>query len=525
MTVAISRPTRKRQLDRTLRWVPGMKVLTHRVLPQEAKAVRGDLAAISRQLHSGNALNLGDTGAAVTALQRQLEAAGLYTGPLSGRFDLMTEAAVANLQRSKHLEASGIVGGKTLGALKSTELFVKDGFAKPAHAGQSGSDIAQAERMLEKLGFLGKGKADGVFDSATAKAVERYRAADKQLPDGRRSISKGFFKELKKASKGYDHAAYSKREIGGLKKHRRLDELTEKAAGRMNGIGRGAKGRSVLNVERHLEAAGYELGEPNAEFGARTEAAVRTFQKHAGLPDTGRVDARTWAKLRGKLFAAKSGVSPAQREGEKDRAVLSTEKKLKQLGYHLGAVDGKFTKNTARAVRKFQKKHHLEQTGMVGSGTLESINKELKKRAGGAGVQKMLKIARKWLGFHESGNNGNPFSRALGRPPEAWCADFLSYLAKKTGKHLNTASAQGVATYLQSKGTWKGRHNPKPGDAVTFRWDGSHGWADHVGMVEKVFRRGGRLFVQTIEGNSSDGVRRKVYPWNSSVINGYGRIV
>ena len=31
---------------------------------------------------------------------------------------------------------------------------------------------------------------------------------------------------------------------------------------------------------------------------------------------------------------------------------------------------------------------------------------------------------------------------------------------------------QGVQDYLEAHGTWKGRHNPQPGDALTFAWNG-----------------------------------------------------
>jgi hypothetical protein len=139
-------------------------------------------------------------------------------------------------------------------------------------------------------------------------------------------------------------------------------------------------------------------------------------------------------------------------------------------------------------------------------------------------VQKLLSEAASHIGFHEVGNNGNPFSKALGRPAEAWCADFVSYCAKQAGLHLNTASAQGVQDAITKQGNWKGRHDPKPGDALTFAWDGKGGWADHVGMVEKTFMKGGKLWVQTIEGNSSDQVRRKQYPADSAVIKGYGTL-
>ncbi|MHB8878030.1 MAG: peptidoglycan-binding protein [Myxococcaceae bacterium] len=499
-----------------------MKVLTHRVLPKEAKAVKNDLAAITRHLKADKALNLGDTGKGVAALQRQLAAANVYRGPVNGQFDAATAAAVATLQKAKHLEASGVMGGKTLKALESTELFVKDNFQTPAKIGQSGSDIRGVERRLEKLGFR-PGKADGVFDQATAEAVERYRKADPQVSDKGKSINKGFAHEVALASKRYNHAAYTKREIGNGKQHTRLDAATGKAAARGDGIGAGDKGRAVLNVEKHLEAAGFELGKSNATWGSRTTAATKAFQKASGLPETGVVDARTWSKLKGKLFSAKGAATPAQRKGERDGAVMNTEKKLKKLGYNPGSVDGPYSSSTEKAVKKFQRKHHLQASGAVGSSTLAAITKALKERAGGK-AEKILDTARKYLGFHERGNNGNPFSSALGRPPEAWCADFVSFCAKKAGLKLNTASAEGVATYLKSRGTWKGRHNPQPGDALAFRWDGSHGWADHVGIVEKVFTRNGVKYVQTIEGNSSDGVRRKTYPANSSVINGYGTI-
>lgn len=58
-----------------------MRVLTHRVLPKEAKAAKKDLAA---------------------------------------------------LQKARGLDASGIAGGKTFKAIKSTHLLVRDGFDRSA---------------------------------------------------------------------------------------------------------------------------------------------------------------------------------------------------------------------------------------------------------------------------------------------------------------------------------------------------------------------------------------------------------
>ena len=236
------------------------------------------------------------------------------------------------------------------------------------------------------------------------------------------------------------------------------------------------------------------------------------------------------------------------RAGSKGSSVVAVQKQLKAAGISPGPIDGDFGLKTRAAVMKYQRAHHLLVDGVVGANTWNALTHDSFKHARppvhgpstnphtpsrpapvssspgrpSSRVQTLLAEARKYLGFHEGRGNSNPFSRALGRPPEAWCADFVSYCAKKAGLRMNTASAQGVANIIKQQGGWKGRQNPQPGDAVTFRWDGSHGWADHVGMVDKVFTRGGQTYIQTIEGNSSDSVRRKTYLASSSVINGFG---
>lgn len=365
-----------------------MRVLTHRVLPKEVKAVKADRAAVSGSLKAGDALNLGDAGKPVAALQRQLRSAGIYEGPINGTFDAATEAAVKTLQTAKRLASSGIVGGKTLKALKSTQRFVKDGFVEAARAGQSGSDIARAERMLEKLGYQ-PGKVDGVFDAATQKAVERFRKADSKLPDTSTAINQKLSGRLAAASKAYEHAPLSRRVMGKVKQHDRLDAATARAATRGGGVGLGARGQAVLNIEKHLQAAGYALGNANGQFGMRTVAATRAFQKAAGLEQTGKVEAKTWGKLKNKLFAAKTTTSPAQRLGERSSAVKATEKRLEFLGLNPGKVDGEFTRATQKAVEKFQRKHKLDVSGAVGGRTGRVLLKKVKAKKEAANTREV----------------------------------------------------------------------------------------------------------------------------------------
>ena len=52
----------------------------------------------------------GTTGPAVTCLQNALSAAGFYSGPASGTFDLATTAAVKKLQTARNLFVDGVAG-------------------------------------------------------------------------------------------------------------------------------------------------------------------------------------------------------------------------------------------------------------------------------------------------------------------------------------------------------------------------------------------------------------------------------
>ena len=75
-----------------------------------------------------------------------------------------------------------------------------------------------------------------------------------------------------------------------------------------------------------------------------------------------------------------------------------------------------------------------------------------------------------------------------------------------------------VKSWAQGKKIWgeSGKYTPKPGDAILFDWEGD-GTSDHIGIVEAV--KNGKVY--TIEGNSSDSVKRNSYSLGDSDIDGY----
>ena len=248
-------------------------------------------------------------------------------------------------------------------------------------------------------------------------------------------------------------------------------------------------GSEVKQLQAQLVAQGF-LDKATGQFDRATEAAVKAYQAAKGLKVDGVVGQQTWGSFNGE----------------------SNPPGAWMLKHPVATVPGS----------GFDPR---PQPSNPGTPVTNAGGVDLGPAQGNSKGEQILATARQFIGTHEGSGNSNPFSSALGRPPEAWCADFVSFCAKKAGLNLNTASAQGVQNYLEQHGTWKGKSNPQPGDALTFRWDGSNGWADHVGIVERVYQRNGKLYVDTIEGNSSDQVRRKTYAADDPVIKGFGTIV
>ena len=109
-----------------------------------------------------------------------------------------------------------------------------------------------------------------------------------------------------------------------------------------------------------------------------------------------------------------------------------------------------------------------------------------------------------------------------------WCDVFISFLAIQTGATDIIGRECGVERHVdkfKKMGIWyeDGTITPKPGDLIVFDWDQSHqpndGFSDHIGIVESV--SGGKI--NTIEGNSSNAVKRRHYPVGYGYIRGYAR--
>ena len=131
---------------------------------------------------------------------------------------------------------------------------------------------------------------------------------------------------------------------------------------------RGGTGDAVKTLQEKLNAKGFDSGNVDGIFGAKTYAAVTAFQKANSLGVDGIVGKLTWAKLYDATPVNVTSVTtqPMLRTGSRGDAVRKLQEMLNARGYTCGNVDGIFGSKTYAAVLAFQKANDLGADGIVG---------------------------------------------------------------------------------------------------------------------------------------------------------------
>ena len=131
---------------------------------------------------------------------------------------------------------------------------------------------------------------------------------------------------------------------------------------------RGCTGDAVKTLQDKLNTLGYNSGNVDGIFGAKTYAAVTAFQKANSLGVDGIVGKLTWGKLYDATPVNVTPVTtqPMLRTGSRGDAVRKLQEMLNAKGYTCGSVDGIFGSKTKAAVLAFQKANGLGADGIVG---------------------------------------------------------------------------------------------------------------------------------------------------------------
>lgn len=124
-------------------------------------------------------------------------------------------------------------------------------------------------------------------------------------------------------------------------------------------------------VQVALRALGLYCGPIDGDVGPATVAAIKEAQRRAGLPETGIPDARTRAAL-GPLGTPLLGARAlGPRDFGLDVAVLQFM--LLKDGLYHGALDGYLGRETAAAVRRYQRRARLAADGVIGPATVSAL--------------------------------------------------------------------------------------------------------------------------------------------------------
>ena len=251
--------------------------------------------------------------------------------------------------------------------------------------GNSGNPVKLLQLELKELGYY-KGKIDGNYGDTTKNAVSEFRQAN------------------------------------GLGESSKLDEDTVLALHRAGGgktLKKGSKSVAVYAVQRVLFFSGFLSDTPDGAFGAGTRAALIKFQKYSldsmnafllekdakakaeaaiisvpvltddemplvvdePLPPTATANGKITSNWLEFILTGEIGYGPTLKKGDKSASVMRMQQRLKALKYMAAGIDGRFGTLSVMALKYFQYRNGLEQTGKLDKETQQKLYSEDAKKS------------------------------------------------------------------------------------------------------------------------------------------------
>ena len=361
-------------------------------LTSEGETFSGTLPDGSWNLGS-SVLKQGSTGSEVEQVQFWLGTLAQYESSIpsvtvDGVYGSGTAAAVRAFQRRYGLTVDGIVGHTTWTELYDQFRSIQSDNGTPnaypgtaLRQGSSGQNVRLVQFWLKiartVYSSLNNITVDGIFGSSTAAAVRRFQTYFGLTSDG--VVGRTTWNKLYEV---YNDIA-----------NRLLSPSLR--PGEYPGVLRnGSTGTAVRELQFYLYLmSAYQSSIPSVSidgrFGAATEAAVRAYQRFAGLTVDGIVGRKTWDSLYGKASALRSSgpVVTLKRlpypgtpltVGTDSSAVLYYTLLLQRIAYYYDSVASpalsrQYTQETADATASAQELLGLLATGVADAETWTAV--------------------------------------------------------------------------------------------------------------------------------------------------------
>ena len=240
---------------------------------------------------------------------------------------------------------------------------------KTADAGISTSTIKSVQKMLKELGYY-TGEITGNVGTKTEAAIKQFQSAYSLTADGMAGPV-----TVAKLESVYNSKGGSSSSSSG------------------DALKLGSSGSKVRDLQLDLTTLGYYWADITGNFGAKTEAAVKTFQQRNNLTADGVAGTKTLnaiASAVSRTGGSSSGSSYASgttlKLNSQGSAVTQLQTDLKQLGYYYADITGNFGSKTEAAVKSFQSAKGLTADGVAGSKTLSAVATAIKNAGGSVTV-------------------------------------------------------------------------------------------------------------------------------------------
>lgn len=294
----------------------------------------------------------GKTGETVKYIQNKLINKGYFLGRTGadGIFGFQTEKAVRQFQIDSNLSADGIIGPLTWEKLEDPTIVISSSYpGSIIGMGARGENVVKIQRELIRRGYNVPGGADGQYGSGCREIVKKFQS-DSGL------------------------------EIDGVVGKRTWDALFPILALHLpypgNIITMGARGENVVRIQQRLMSLGYNVpGGADGQYGSGCREMVKKFQGDNCLEIDGDVGENTWNTLFPLQNQKENSEWPRYHiaKGMSDGNVSIIQKRLSNLGYSIGPIDGIFGEKTEIAVKDFQKINRLDDDGIVGRDTWNAL--------------------------------------------------------------------------------------------------------------------------------------------------------
>ena len=164
----------------------------------------------------------------------------------------------------------------------------------------------------------------------------------------------------------------------------RLSSYTPPTTGDDTDAGSSTTIMSTREAQQRLVDAGFDPGPVDGLYGRRTRAGLEAFQRHVGLPVTGRVDAATSEALR--TYDGAVPPAPTDDGDDEDAGVSSLREAQRALAagpFDPGPIDGVYGTKTKNAIWSLEKLAGITMNGQWGADDDAALQRVLTGSVGG----------------------------------------------------------------------------------------------------------------------------------------------